>query len=179
MGFCSCTFDSRIETAKLNNYFMRIIRELSIAKPVDEVWEVLGNQFGKIDNWASIISHSEVSGVSKLPGVDYSIRSTKTTQGDTQQELTGFNPEQHTISYKSISGTPAIIKQVSALWSLKADGEKSTHLLLDFNAEMKGLGFILAPIAKIKLGKVGDVLLDDFKYYVENGKPHPRKIAAS
>ena len=28
-----------------------------------------------------------------------------------------------------------------------------------------------------KLGKVGDELLDDFKYYLEHGKPHPRKLA--
>ena len=158
---------------------MRIIKELSVAKPIEEVWEVLGNQFGKIDNWASIISHSEVSGSSKIPGVDYSIRSTKTTSGDTQQELTGFNPDQHTISYKSISGTPPIIKQVHAHWSLTKKDANNTHLVLDFVAEMKGLGFILAPVAKIKLGKVGDVLLDDLKYYVENGQPHPRKVAAS
>ena len=158
---------------------MRIIKELSIAKPIEEVWEVLGNQFGEIDKWASIISHSEVSGPAKLSGVNYSIRSTKTTQGLTQQELTSFNPDKHTISYKSISGTPAIIKQVTAHWSLENGEDNNTHLVLDFSAEMKGLGFILAPIAKIKLGKVGDVLLDDFKYYVEKGKPHPRKASTS
>ena len=158
---------------------MRIIKELSISKPVEEVWEILGNQFGEIDNWASLISHSEVSGEAKLPGVNYSIRSTKTTQGDSQEELTGFNPDKHEISYKSISGTPAIIKQVRAHWSLKEEGTNKTQLRLDFTAEMKGLGFILAPIVKIKMGKVGDVLLDDFKYYVEKGKPHPRKVSAS
>ena len=157
---------------------MKIIKELSIAKPVEEVWEVLGNQFGEIDKWASIISHSDVSGQPKLPGVNYSMRNTTTTQGDGQQELTGFNPDKHEISYKSISGTPAIIKQVSAHWSLQKEGENNTQLRLDFTAEMKGMGFILAPIAKIKLGKVGDVLLDDFKYYVEHGKPHPRKVSA-
>ena len=157
---------------------MRIVKKLLIEKPVEEVWEVLGNQFGKIDRWASLISHSEVSGPSKISGVDYSIRSTKTTQGDTQQELTSFNPKKHSISYKSISGTPAIIKQVMAHWSLENRGEKSTHLVLDFTVKMKGLGFFFAPLAKIKLGKVGDVLLDDFKYYLENGKPHQRKVSA-
>ena len=158
---------------------MRIIKELSIAKPVEEVWEVLGNQFGQIDKWASIISHSEVSGPSKIEGVDYSIRSTQTEKGQTQQEITGFNPKSHTISYQSISGTPAIIKQVKAHWSLKKTEDNHTHLVLDFEAKMKGIGLILAPIAKIKLGKVGDVLLEDFKYFVENGKPHPRKVSAS
>ena len=158
---------------------MRMIRKLSIAKPVEEVWEILGNQFGEIDKWASIILTSEVSGEAKIPGVNYSIRSTKTTGGDTKQELTGFDAKNYMISYKSISGTPAIIKQVSAVWKLKNGGENTTILVLDFKAEMKGLGFILAPIAKIKLGKVGDVLLEDFKYYVENGKPHARKLAVS
>ena len=157
---------------------MKIIKEITINKSVNEVWEVLGNQFDKIDKWASIISHSEVSGDSKFPGVDYSIRSTKTTQGDTQQELTSFNAEQHTLSYKSISGTPPIIKEVNAHWSLADGGKNNTNLVLDFSAEMKGLGHILVPIVKKKLGNLGDLILDDFKFYVENGKPHPRKLAA-
>jgi hypothetical protein len=38
---------------------------------------------------------------------------------------------------------------------------------------------LIDDVSHEKLGKVGDVLLDDFKYYVENGKPHPRKLAAS
>ena len=156
---------------------MKIIKELTISKPIDEVWEVLGNQFGKIDKWSSLISHSEVSGPAKISGVDFSIRSTKTTNGDTKQELTGFDPSKHTLSYKSLSGTPPIIKEVNAIWSLKQKGDSSTHLTLDFQAQMKGIGHLLAPIAKIKLGKVGDELLDDFKFYVENGKPHPRKEA--
>ena len=158
---------------------MNIIKKLTIGKPIEDVWEVLGNQFGNIDKWASIISHSEVSGEAKVPGVNYSIRSTKTTQGDTQQELTGFNPAQHTISYKSISGTPFFIKQVKAEWSLTKNDDNSTALVLDFNVETQGImGVILGPVAKVKLGKLGDVILDDFKYYVENGKPHARKLAA-
>ena len=158
---------------------MKMTKKLSIAKPVGEVWQVLGNEFGKIDNWASLISHSEVSGEAKLPGVDYSIRSTKTTSGDTKQELTGFNADQHTIAYKSIAGTPAIIKQVRANWRLTKDGEDKTALVLDFEADMKGIGHLIAPIAKMKLGKIGDELLEELKYYVENGEPHPRKVEAS
>lgn len=142
------------------------------------MWEVLANQFGGIDKWASIISHSEVSGESKLPGVDYSIRITKTAKGETHQELTGFNPSHYTLAYKSIAGTPPIIKEVRANWSLKEKNNGTTDLLLDFEADMKGIGHLIAPIAKMKLGKVGDLLLEEFKYYVENGEPHARKMAA-
>jgi carbon monoxide dehydrogenase subunit G len=153
---------------------MKIIKSLTINKPIDEVWEVLGNQFDKIDRWSSLISKSEVSGPSTMQGVNYSVRSTTTKTGISKQELTRFDTENHVLGYKSIAGTPPIIKQVNAEWRLTNNGN-TTRLVLDFNAEMKGIGHIIAPIAKMKLGKVGDELLDDFKFYVENGKPHPRK----
>ena len=45
---------------------MNIIKKTTINKPVEEVWEVLGNQFGEISNWASIIKESKVYGESKM-----------------------------------------------------------------------------------------------------------------
>ena len=155
---------------------MKIVKNLEINKRIVAVWEVLGNQFADIAKWSSLIEKSEVSGDPKIPGVNFSIRSTQTTAGPTMQELTSFNPEQHSLSYKAISGTPFFFKSVNAKWSLsEASGEK-THLVLDFEVKFKGLFGILSPVIKLKLGKVGDELLDDFKYYVENGKAHSRKV---
>lgn len=154
---------------------MNIIKKITINKPIEKVWEVLGNQFGQISNWASLIKESKVYGDSKLNGVDYSIRETTTLKGITKQEMTSFEPENYSLSYKSISGTPPIIKEVRARWSLTNKDSNTTALVMDFNADMKGLGFILAPIVKKKLGKIGDELLEELKYYVENGKQHPRK----
>ena len=155
---------------------MNIIKKTTINKPVEEVWEVLGNQFGQISNWASLIKESKVYGDSKLSGVNYSIRETNTLKGITKQEITSFEPVKHSLSYKSISGTPPIIKEVRAHWSLKKNESNNTMLVMDFTADMKGLGFILVPIVKKKLSKIGDELLEELKYYLENEKPHPRKI---
>ena len=158
---------------------MVIKKEITISKSVDDVWEVLGNQFGEIHIWASLIHHSEVSGESKFDGVSYSIRSTDTTQGATKQELTSFDPASYSLSYAAISGMPFFIKNVNATWALTELNENSTKLNLNLVVETAGImGVILGPVAKLKLGKLGDELLDDFKYYVENGKPHPRKVAA-
>ena len=159
---------------------MKIIKELSIEKSIEDVWEILGNQFGEIDKWASLIHKSEVSGKPSLPGVTYSIRSTETSQGPTKQELLEFDPNIYSLKYKAIAGTPFFIKDVSAKWSLSKTNTDSTQLILDFYFETAGfIGMILTPIAKLKLSKLGDELLDDFKYYVENGQPHPRKLAAA
>jgi hypothetical protein len=159
---------------------MKIIKELSIEKPIEDVWEILGNQFGEIDKWASLIHKSEVSGEPSLPGITYSIRSTETAQGPTKQEMLEFDPASYSLKYKAIAGTPFFIKDISAKWSLTKTNNDSTQLILDFNFVTAGLiGMILTPVAKLKLAKLGDELLDDFKYYVENGQPHPRKLAAA
>jgi len=157
---------------------MKIIRELVIKKPIEDVWEVLGNQFADISKWSSLISSSEVSGESKMTNVSYSIRSTETANGPTKQELTAFDPANHMLSYKAISGTPAFFKSVHAEWALTSSGQDATILMLDFEVKFKGITGILSPIVKKKLGKVGDELLEDFQYYVENGTPHPRKTAS-
>jgi hypothetical protein len=157
---------------------MKIIRKLTIEKSVEKTWDVLGNQFADIDKWASLISKSEVSGDSKIPGVSFSIRSTETKGGPTKQELTSFNSDQHTLSYKAISGTPFFFKSVKAKWSLSSASENTTNLVLDFEVLFKGIGGLLSPVVKKKLGNVGDQLLEEFKYFVENEKPHPRKLDA-
>jgi len=157
---------------------MKIIKKLTINKPIEQVWDVLGNQFGEIDKWASLISHSAMSGESNMSGISHSIRSTETTSGPTKQELTVFNPDKHTIAYKAIAGTPVFFKSVNAEWSLVKKGDSITGLTLDFEVKFKGLGILLTPVVKRKLGKVGDEILDDFKFYVENGTPHPRKLKA-
>jgi ribosome-associated toxin RatA of RatAB toxin-antitoxin module len=120
-----------------------------------------------------------MSGESKFPGISNSIRSTETTSGPTKQELTAFNPKEYSIAYKAIAGTPGFFKSVNAEWSLSKKDDNTTGLKLDFEVQFKGVGFLLSPIVKMKLGKVGDVLLDDFQFYVENGKPHPRKLEAN
>lgn len=155
---------------------MNINKKITINKSIEEVWEVLGNQFGQISNWATLIKESKVYGDSKLKGVNFSIRETDTLNGITTQELTSFEPDKHSLSYKSISGTPPIIKEVRAHWSLTTKDSNTTDLVMDFTADMKGLGFILVPIVKMKLGKIGNELLEELKYYIENGKQHPRKM---
>ena len=155
---------------------MKIIKELKIDKPIEDVWEVLGNQFGAIDKWSSLIKQSEVSNPILSIGV---VRSTETTGGPTKQEVTAFNPEQHLLSYKAIAGAPFFAKAINAKWSLTNNQDASTKLILDFDVKFKGIAGILSPIVRKKLGKVGDELLEDFKFYVENGQPHPRKAASN
>ena len=107
------------------------------------------------------------------------VRSTETTGGPTKQEVTAFNPDQYMLSYKAIAGAPFFAKAINATWTLTKNQDASTKLIMNFEIKFKGIGGILTPIVRMKLGKVADDLLGDFKFYVENGKPHPRKAASN
>ena len=153
---------------------MKIIKEISIRESVENSWEILGNQFGEIDKWSSFISHSELSGKVGI-GV---VRSIENPDGNVKQKMTSFNPEKHSLSYKPIAGIPFFAKGLNVKWSLFNEQGNNSKLTVDFEVMFKGIGGILSPIVKKKLGKVIDGLLEEFKYYVENGKPHPRTLTA-
>ena len=132
---------------------MKILKKLTINSPIAKVWDVLGNQFEHIDRWSSLIEKSEVSGDPKLPGVHFSVRSTLTTAGPTQQELVSFNPAQHSLSYKAIAGTPFFFKSVNAKWSLTKDTDERTNLELDFEVKFKRLIHAAFSLSKTKIRK--------------------------
>jgi hypothetical protein len=60
-------------------------KEISINKSIQDVWEVLGNQFGEISVGSSLIKESKVYGNSKIKGLNYSIRETNTVKEITKQ----------------------------------------------------------------------------------------------
>jgi hypothetical protein len=157
-----------------------LTKEQSINAPIEKVWDVLGNQFGQIDKWASMMKESSVSRDPRLPDAMRSIRSLETTQGHVEQELRTFVPGSHSLSYAAIAGAPFFIKSVVTSWSLTQLGDSNTKLNLQMDIQTQGLvGLVLGPVAKSKLGKLTDGLLEEFKYYVENDRPHPRKAAGA
>ena len=152
--------------------------EVEINRNIEDVWQVLGNEFGEIATWVSLAKSSEIGGSSKLAEVDYGYRLLKTDKGTAKHVLTSFDSSNHSLSYDVPEGTPAFVKTATASWSLTDLGENKTRMNVHFAIQLGGLlGFLLAPVAKKKLGTLSDNILEEFKYYMENGKPHPRKIA--
>jgi len=153
--------------------------EVMIEKNIDEVWEVLGNQFTEVHVWSSNFKSSKAGGKPKLPGLDYLHRETMTEKGENFQELDKFDPVNYSLSYHISRGVPAIAKNGLGEWSLTKTKENQTRMNVHFILETKGLlGFIMSPIVSKKVGSASAEIAEELKYYMENGKPHPRKLAA-
>lgn len=153
--------------------------EVIIQKNINDVWEVLGNQFTKPHLWATNFITSEPGGPPKLPGLNYLHRATKTESGDNWQELDTFDPANHMLSYHISKGIPPIAQSGIGTWKLTQISETETRLNVDFILVTKGLpGLVMSPVVSKKVGKASAEIVEEFKYYLENDKPHPRKMEA-
>jgi hypothetical protein len=155
---------------------IHVQKELSIDKNVEEVWEIMGNQFAQVHLWSTNFKDSKPGGIAKFQGIDYSERITITERGETIQALDAFDTTTHSLAYHISKGAPVIAKRASAVWSLTSEGPNKTTVVLAFDMETKGfLGFLMTPLIKKGMEKAALEIAEDLKHYVENGTPSPRK----
>jgi len=71
-----------------------------------------------------------------------------------------------------------MFKSLTNTVELESIDENTTVVKLTPNIGLSLIGALMSPVIKMQLSKLTDQLLDDLKYYVENGKPSPRKLAS-
>ena len=155
---------------------MQIKRHTTLQVTIDQAWEVLGHQFTAIHRWSSAVHHAEGHGTTTT-AAPCDERSCSTTLGDLREKLLTFDPKQYRLSYEVLSGLPPLFRSGTNQWSLTptADGQVQVQSHVTF--VWKSPLFRLAqPIIQWQMRRFVDVLLEDFKHYVEKGVPHPRKL---
>lgn len=160
---------------------MELTQEIIIDKPISDCWDVLGNQYTEIHKWAAPVNHSEGDDKVGLNGANCDIRGCNVEgMGDITEKLMDFDPENHYLAYEIISGLPGMMKAGRNSWKLSAISDSKTKLNMKGAIEPKGfIGNLLKPLINIKFGKMTKNLVEEFKYYVETGQPHARKVKAS
>ena len=155
---------------------MVIGKEILINKSIRDAWKVLGVDFANASKWASAVNHSEGIG-DKFNGSTCSERGCSTTMGSIKEKLYEFSNEKYLLAYEVAEGMPSMVKYATNTWKLVEIGENKCKLQIKMDIRMGGFfGSLLQPIMKMQMSKIGNHLVEDFAYYVENGTPHPRKL---
>ena len=159
---------------------MNFKRTVIIHRPIEQVWDVLGNQFGQAHQWASSVNHAETYGEPTLEGASCSNRSCNTTAGNVKEVIRTFDPKRHVLAYEVLEGFPFFVAKGQNTWQLTPKG-KSTQVNMDIEILTKGVfGAVMSPMMKLQMNKLADEAVDDLKYYLEHdGTPHPRKVKAA
>ncbi|MFT4779280.1 MAG: hypothetical protein ACJAU0_002234 [Flavobacteriales bacterium] len=153
---------------------MNVRAELTIEKPIGEVWGIMGNQFGDVHKWSSNFKESKPGGPQKFKDINYSLRETITERGITIQVLETFDPKNFILKYYITEGLPEIAKSAHSTWSLKQISADKTLVVMDFELEAKiPLNDIMASKIEMGLKDSATVLAGELKYFMETGKPHP------
>lgn len=159
---------------------MIIEKQITINNSIDNAWKVLGTDFANAHIWASPLSHSNGSGTS-FSGSECNERSCDIKgMGKTREKLLQFSNDNHSLSYVVEQGMPSMVKYATNTWSLTSLGQDKTKLVMKMDITLGGImGFMMQPMMKMMMRKMGNTLLADYKYYVENGRPSEAKLKAT
>lgn len=158
---------------------MQIVKEITVNNNIESAWKVLGHEFSDAHKWASAIRHSEGKG-SGLNGATCSERMCDIpSMGKIKEKFLQFSNERHLLSYDVYEGMPSMVKSTTNTWQLTPAGQGTSNLKMRMEIQLGGLmGIIMMPMMKMMMSKMANEVVEEFKFYVENGQPHPRKIKA-
>ena len=157
---------------------MKFSKKILINATADKVWEVAGRDFANVGKWATAVSHStENKELACVNGSPVGGRVCQTSFGSASEEFTAYDDEKKTYSFKGVFKSKMFNNVTSSMKVESVDGNKALVKIVP-ELELTILGILMYPVIRMMLNKTTDEILDDLKYYVENGKPSPRKLAS-
>lgn len=158
-----------------------IKQELIIDASIDMAWLVLGPQFADAYKWASSIKHSEARDNKSINGSTCSERGCNVKGiGDIKEKLLQYSEAEHSLSYQVYEGMPKMVKYAVNNWKLISTPDGKTKLEMQIEMKTGGMmGKMMKGTMKRKMTKLSKEVAEEFKYFVETERPHPRKIKAT
>ena len=154
---------------------MEFKRTFLVNKPIEQVWDILGNQFGQACHWASGVHHSEGRGATDLTNYTGGTRECRTDFGRLKERVELFDPHNYRLRYVAYQGFPFFVDNGRNTWMLTAKG-RQTEVSMALVMTMKGLmGKLMSPVMKGQMRKAVDQIVVDFKTYAETGQASAHK----
>ena len=161
---------------------MQIERQITIEATPDKVWEVLGPRFDQVDAWASSVDRSTArAGHSQIPGAPMVGRTCETEIGPVKEAITEYDEVRRIVAYSAhAEKMPFFVKDMRNRWALASGQGGRTHVDMRMTAKLSfPFNLFMTPMMKLQMGKLLTNAIEELKFFVENGEPHPRKQKAA
>ncbi|MEM7536448.1 MAG: SRPBCC family protein [Chloroflexota bacterium] len=161
------------------------VKELTVNASAEKVWRILAHEYDEISRWAVVIEQSTVADDLPTPdGAQVGGRvCTAQGFGQIKEKFVHYDEANMTYTYHAVEGLPSFMKRAENTWSVRSidTDANSTQAVIksDSFVELSFFpGIFLYPLMKWQIGRMGDRTFEELKYYIENDKPHPRKVKA-
>ncbi|GAB3257872.1 hypothetical protein GCM10027448_28020 [Nocardioides dilutus] len=157
---------------------MRISTSTTIERPAADVWDLLGRRFGEASTWASSISASRAVGEPTIAGAPCDERECRVSVPGADrlvEELVAYDDTAMTLTYRLAEGMQQVAVSAHNTWSVVPLGESRSQLRIEAEVDLAPAGRVLGFVLRPYLSALGRRNADDFKTYVETGRPSERK----
>ncbi len=161
---------------------MKLVNKIIINAPAEKVWKVAAEDFDKVGEWLSQVNHSYKREGESCEGSPMSGRicdlSEKANGPIADEKITEFNKKELRLGIHVVPKNGNIpVKENNVLAEFVVKGPNKTEVIWNSNLSLKAAGKVLYPVLKLGINKAFNELLEELKFFVENGTPHPRKLA--
>ena len=155
-----------------------ITKQIILNTTIEKAWKVLGPEFADAHKWASSIKHSQANDTKSFNGSTCSERGCDVSGiGNIKEKITEYSDTEHVLSYDVYEGMPSMTRHMNNYWKLTDLGNGSVKLEMKMTMKIGGMmGAMMKGMMKKKMSKTADQIMEEFKYYTENGAPHSRVI---
>jgi hypothetical protein len=166
---------------------MKTKKIITIDAAGDKIWDVFAHDFDNADKWmASIPNSFGQDNGEKYPDCSSAGRVCELGSGpdgmQAKESFLAYSEENRTCTVlieflNTPFGFPLV--QNVAEFSLVEQGKNQSVVSFSITSTLKPLAFIIYPVIKFGFGFFINQILEELKFYVENGTPHPRKVKAT
>lgn len=175
------TITTLIASAEKDKPSTIITKEITINSTIDKAWKALGPEFADAYKWASSIKHSQANDNISFNGSTCSERGCDVSGiGSIKEKILEYSGTEYVLSYEVYEGMPKMVRYMTNHWKLTPIGNGKVKLEMRMEMKIGGfMGWTMKGMMKKKMSKTADDIIEEFKYYVENGNPHPRVAKAN
>ncbi|MEM6994126.1 MAG: SRPBCC family protein [Myxococcota bacterium] len=157
---------------------MKIDVVTQIARPIDEVWALVADDFTSIQRWsASVVTSDVLTDVTPADGSPVSGRYCTFTDDPkgfgAREEITSYDKENHVLKFdvEPMNAPAALpLRKNHVVLTLRALGPSETEVRWVAEPELKAHGYVLYPMLKLGLAKAFRGILGELKKYAEAGE---------
>ncbi len=163
---------------------VRFTKVMKVEASADEVWKVFAHGFNDAYKWMASVPNSYAQSNGQLfEGAHSDGRvcelTTKPKGIKASEQFLAYNEEDKTATVKiDFVDTPAVfpVRFNTLDFSIRDVGENQSEMTWKFQSHIKLLAIFTWPALRKGFSTFVGEIMEELKYYVENGTPHPRKV---
>ena len=165
---------------------VQFTKTATVNASTDKVWEVFAHGFNDAHKWMASVPHSfaQDNGES-FEGAESEGRVCELGQGPkgikASEQFLAYNEENKTATVRiDFVDAPSFfpIKFNTLAFSLREISNDKCEMTWKFRSDIKPLAYLMWPILRLGFGVFVGQIVEELKFFVENGTPHPRKVKA-